>query len=97
MDKYSFDFLLLGHLQQREQMMDVRMHAAVAQQAQKMQAPLPPALHRPLKQQHVLQLFFGDHQINSRDVHVHDASRAHVHVAHFTVAHLAFRQAHERS
>ena len=77
-------------------MMDVRVHPAVAQQPQEMQLPLPPALHRLPEQRHVLELLVGDHQIDPRNVHMHNASRAHVHVPHFAVAHLPFGQAHER-
>src|ERR1700719_574015 len=32
MDEYALDFLLLGHFQESEQMVDMRMHAAIAQQ-----------------------------------------------------------------
>ncbi len=73
-------------------MLNVRVHAAIAQQSHKMQLPAPPALHRLLKKRHVLQLLVRDQQINPRDVHVHDSARAHVHVPHFTVAHLSFGQ-----
>ncbi len=53
-------------------------------------------LHR-LEQQRLLEKFaVRDHQVDARDVHVDDAARAHVHVAHFAVAHLSFGQADER-
>jgi hypothetical protein len=38
-----------------------------------------------------------DHQVDPGDVHVHDATGADVEVADLAVAHLAFRQADERS
>jgi hypothetical protein len=38
-----------------------------------------------------------DHQIDARDVHVHDAASADVQVADFTVAHLAFGKSDERA
>jgi hypothetical protein len=57
-----------------------------------MQLTLPPTFHRLLKERNVLQLLLRDEQINPRDIHVHDAPRAHVHVAYFAVAHLAFGQ-----
>ncbi len=60
-----------------------------------MQLPSPPALHRLLKKRHVLQLLVLDQQVDPRDVHVYDAPRAHVHVPHFAVAHLPFRQSDE--
>jgi hypothetical protein len=91
-DKHFFHFLLLGHFQQREQMLNVRVHAAIAQQSYKMQLPRPAALHRLLKKRHVLQLLVRDQQIDPRDVHVHDTSRAHVHMPHFAVTHLPFGQ-----
>ena len=54
------------------------------------------ALHR-FKQQWLLEEFaIRDHQIDARDVHVDDAARAHVHVAHFAVTHLPFRQSNGR-
>ena len=93
--KNFFDFLLLGHFQQRKQMLDVRMHAAIAEQADEVQLAGAAAFHCLLKERYVLQLFAGDQQINPRDVHVHDAPRAHVHVTDFTVAHLAVGQTDE--
>jgi len=78
-------------------MLDVRVHATIAQQAQKMQLPFPPTLHGLLEQWHLLQLVIRDHQVDARDVHVHDAARADIQMADFTVAHLAFGQADGRS
>src|SRR5258708_39662295 len=72
------------------------MHAAIAQQSDKMKLPRSPTLHGLLEQRHVLQLLVGNEQVNSRDVHVHDATRAHVHVPDFAVAHLSFGQSDER-
>ena len=34
-------------------------------------------------------------RVHAGDVHVHDAACAHIHVAHFTIAHLPFGQADE--
>ncbi len=95
MHENFFDFLLLGHLQQGEEMPDVRVHAPIAQQTEEMQLTLATAFHRLLKERNILQLLLGDEQINPRDIHVHDAPRAHVHVAYFAVAHLPFGQTHE--
>ena len=94
MHKDLFDLVPLGHLQQDKQVMDVRVHAAIAQQAKKMQLPLPATLHRLLEQGHLLQLIVRNHQIDARDVHVHDSPGADIHVAYFAVAHLSFWQAH---
>jgi len=57
-------------------MLNMRVHAAVAQQSEEMQLPCPPALHRLLKERHVLQLLVRDQQVDPRNVHVHDSSRA---------------------
>ena len=38
-----------------------------------------------------------DHQVEARDVHVHDAAGADVQVADFAVAHLAFGQSDKRA
>ncbi len=89
----ALDFLLLGHFEQREEVLDVRVHAAVAQESDEVQLVLAAALHRLLKERHVLQLFVGDQKIDARDVHVNDSAGADVHVAYFAVAHLAFGQA----
>src|ERR1017187_3754746 len=37
-----------------------------------------------------------DHQVDARDVHVHDAPSAHIQVADFAVPHLAFWQPNKR-
>jgi predicted exporter len=88
--------LLLGHFQEREQMLDVRVHAAVAKETEEVQLALAAALHRLLEQRNILQLLVGDEQINARHVHVDDAAGADVEMADFAVAHLPFRQADER-
>ena len=77
-------------------MLNVRVHAAIAQQSHKMQLPLPSALHRLLEQRHLIELLVGNQQIDARDVHVHDAARPNIHVAHFAVAHLPLRQSDRR-
>ena len=51
------------------------------------------ALHR-FEQQRLAEKFAaGDELVDARDVHVHDAARAHIQVAHFAIAHLPFGQA----
>src|SRR5882762_5254198 len=91
------DFLLLGHFQQCEQMIDVRVHAAIAEQAHQMQSTLAATLHGLLEKRHVLHLLVGDEQVDAGDVHVYDAAGADVEVADFTIAHLAFRKADVRA
>src|SRR5882762_207972 len=92
-DQDVLDFLLLGHFQQCEQMIDVRVHAAIAKQAHQVQSTLAATLHRLLEKRHVLQLLVGDEQVNAGDVHAYDAAGADIEVADFTIAHLAFRKA----
>src|SRR5262249_14681628 len=38
-----------------------------------------------------------DHQVDARDVHVHDPPRTNVEMPYFTVPHLSFRQPDERA
>ena len=45
-DEDALDVMLPRHAQQREQVLHVRVHAAVAQQAEKMQIARPAAFHR---------------------------------------------------
>ncbi len=73
------------------------MHPAIAQQAEKMQIARAAAFHRLDKQRLHEKLLVRNHQIDARDVHVNDPARAHVHVAHFAVAHLSLRQANIRT
>src|SRR5260370_25878064 len=77
-------------------MLNVRVHSAVAEQSEEMQLPGSSALHCLLKQGHAWQLLVRNQQINARDVHVHDAPCAHVHVPHFAITHLAFGQSDKR-
>src|SRR5438477_1224812 len=51
-NKNAFHFLLLGHFQKREEMIDVRVHAAIAKQAHEMQLTLAATLHGLLKERH---------------------------------------------
>ena len=59
-----------------------------------MQPPLAHArmLHRREQHRMLEEIPVLDHQINARDVHVHNAPRANVEVPHFAVPHLPFRQ-----
>jgi hypothetical protein len=54
-------------------------------------------LHR--FEQHRMQeeLAVQDHQVDARDVHVHDAPGAHIQMADFAVPHLPFRQSDKRA
>ncbi len=76
-----------------EQMLDVRMHAAIAHQADQMQLVAAAALHR-FEQKRLAEKFAaGDQLIDARDVHLHDSASADIQVAHFAIAHLPFGQA----
>ena len=44
-NKNALDFVLPRHAQQREKMLDVRMHAAIAEQSHQMKLALAAALH----------------------------------------------------
>src|SRR5882762_10704487 len=73
------------------------MHATVAEEADEMQLALAAALHGLLEERDLVELLVGDEEINAGDVHVYDAAGADVEVAHFAVAHLAFRKADVRA
>src|SRR5215831_385500 len=71
-------------------MVDVGMHAAVAEQAEEMELARAAALHGLLEQRNLIELMIGDEKVDARDVHVHNAASTDVEVANFAVAHLAF-------
>ena len=75
-------------------MFQVRVHASIAGEAQQMQVARAAALHGLHQQRLAGKFTVCDQQVNARDVHMNDAARAHIHVAHFAVAHLAFGQSH---
>src|ERR1700719_930689 len=78
MNENFLDFLLLGHFQQREQVLDVRMEAAIAEQPQEVQLALTAALHGLLEEWDTLQLLVGDEQVDAGHVHVDDAASADI-------------------
>ena len=53
---------------------------------------IPSLLHRLHNRRINLKLTRSDQRVNARNVHLHDASRADVQVAHFTVPHLSIGQ-----
>src|SRR5712691_508401 len=95
MHKDALDLVLARNAEQREHMLDVRVHAAITQQAQQVQLPLAPSLHSLEKQRLPEERAAGDELVHARDVHVDDTARADIEVAHFAVAHLSFGQADE--
>ena len=96
-DENILDFIFARHLQQGEEMIDVRMHAAVAEEAHQMQLPSAPALHGFEKQGLAREFAAGDELIDARAVHLHDAAGADIQMAHFAIAHLPVRQADGRA
>ena len=91
--KTRVDFIFAGHAQQSEEMLDVGVHAAVAEQAEQMQLVRAAAFHGFEQQRLAREFAAGDELVNARDVHVHDASGADIQVADFAIAHLSFGQA----
>ena len=81
--------------QQGIEVLLVRVHAAVRDQAEEMQ--LPSAFARALHGLHdggvLRELAGGNLRVDARDVHLHNAPGADVQVAHFAVAHLPVGQA----
>ena len=77
-------------------MLDVRMHPAVAYQAQQMQLPLASALHRAEQKLVLKKRAAAEGCIDPRDVHQDDAPGSNIQVPHFAVAHLPFRQPYGR-
>ena len=60
-----------------------------------MKLSLAAALHGFEKQRLAEEFAAGDQRVDARDVHVNDAARAHIEVAHFAIAHLSFGQSDE--
>jgi len=96
-DEDVLDFVLARHAQQREEMIDVRMDAAVADEAQQVQLARTAALHGFEKQRLAEEFAAGDEPIDARDVHLNDAAGAHIEVADLAIAHLPFGQADVRA
>ena len=99
MDEYAVNAVLLRHLQQRVKMRLLRVHATIGEQSKKMQPALAHSRMFHCGQQHRVRKEFAvlNHQVDARDVHVHDAPGANVEMTHLAVAHLPFRQAHKRT
>src|SRR6202046_925281 len=89
MDENIFDFIFARHLQEREEMIDVRMDAAVADKAEKVELTRATAFHGFEKQRLARKFAVGDELIDSRAVHVNDAAGPDIQVADFAVAHLS--------
>ena len=98
MHEHTINSLFLGHFQERVEMLLSRMHAAVGDQPKEMQLAAAGAriLHRFDKNRLREKLAILDHQVDARDLHVNDASGAHIQMADFAIAHLSFRQPDKR-
>src|SRR5438874_708819 len=70
------------------------MDAAVADEAQQVQATLAPALHQVDEQRLLEELPAHDRRVNACDLLVDDPPRADVQVADFGISHQPVRQAH---
>ena len=67
-------------------------HTSVAAEAHQVQSPARACVVHQIEQQRILINFTRrDHEIDTRDIHVHDASGADIQVPNFAVPHLAFR------
>src|SRR5579884_4255942 len=77
----------------------LRVHAAIGNESEKMQAPVAGArmLHGAKQHRMLENLPVLDHQIDARDVHVDDAPGPDVQMSDFAVPHLALRQADKRT
>ena len=91
--------LLLRHFEQRVKMRLLRVHAAVGDQPEEVQTPAAASrmLHGRRQRRVRKELAILNHQIDARDVHVHDPARANIQVPDFTISHLPFRQTDKRT
>ena len=94
-DEHAVNAVLFSHLQQRIKMCDVRVHAAVGDKSEDVQAAASGAgvLHGGEQDRVPEELAILDHQVDACNVHMNDAARANVEMADLAVAHLAVRQA----
>ena len=95
-NKYFGHAFALRHFQQRVEMLELRVNAAIAAEAHQMESvSLTGVMH--CRAQHRVGEEFtgGNHEIDAGYVHMDNASGTNIHMAHFAVPHLAFRQAHE--
>ena len=94
-DVQLFRAQMLGQIQQTEQVVDVAVYAARAEQAHQVNGLARVDGRAHVAHQHVVFLHRAIHDGlgDQRQLLIDDAARAHVGVADFAVAHLAFRQA----
>jgi hypothetical protein len=96
-DENIFDFIFSRHLEEREEMVQVRMDAAIAQKTEKVELTRAAAFHGFEKQGLARKFASGDELIDSCAVHVNDAAGADIQVADFAVAHLSDGKADGRT
>ena len=88
-----------GQLKQRKQVVIRGMHPAIREQPDQMQVGIP-LLHMPYgAQQHLVleEIPIRNFFINPRNILIHHASGAEVHVPDLRVAHLSFRQTNRQT
>ena len=94
MDEDAGQSILARGTQQRVEVLLVGVDAAVGEQPEEME--LTPAFLRPLhglhQRRNQVKGVGGNQRVDAGDVHLHNAARADVQVAHFAVAHLAVGQ-----
>src|SRR4029077_1111856 len=91
------DLIFARHAKESEELIDVRVDAADAKQAEQMKLVIATALHGFDEQGLAREFAVGDKLIDARAVHMDDAARADVKMAHFAVAHLTFGQTDVRA
>jgi hypothetical protein len=94
----AIDSLLFCHFQERVQMFLPRMHAAIGDEPEQMQfAPADAGIFHPFNEHGMREeLTILNHQVNARDIHMHNAPGADIQMPDFAVAHLPFGQSDER-
>ena len=88
---------LLRHLEQRIEVRQLRVYAALAGQAQQMQAARAGVTHGGQQDRVAEEVARFDHQVDAHHVHQQHAAGADIEMAHFAVAHLPLRQADGRA
>ena len=88
------NLLFASQLQESEEMVNVRMHATVAQQSNQVELFFAATRHCFDQQRIAKEFTVADHQVEPRAIHLNDAPRADIEMAHFAVAHLSIGQAH---
>ena len=93
MDAHILHALVLCHLQQTDQVVDMAVHSPIAEQAQQVQCMAVLSLIHGSQQHFVLfNAAIGNGMSDPGQALINDPAGADGHMANFRVAHLAFRQ-----